>query len=115
MTQPTIDPAVFAALQEAAGADFVRDLVATFLDDEAPAMMAELEAAFAAGDAERFRRVAHSLKSNSNTFGATALGLAARDLELSGLPAVKSRPQPLATLAAEYERAAARLREMARG
>jgi HPt (histidine-containing phosphotransfer) domain-containing protein len=115
MTQETIDRAVFTALQEAAGADFVRDLVATFLDDEAPAMMAELRSALAAGDAERFRRVAHSLKSNSNTFGAVALGLAARDLELSGLAAVSSRPQPLAALAAEYERAAASLRDMARG
>jgi HPt (histidine-containing phosphotransfer) domain-containing protein len=115
MTQETIDAAIFKALQEAAGADFVTDLVATFLDDEAPAMMAELESALAAGDAERFRRVAHSLKSNSNTFGAVALGLAARDLELSGLAAAAARPQPLAALAAEYERAAARLREMARG
>jgi HPt (histidine-containing phosphotransfer) domain-containing protein len=115
MTQETIDAATFKALQEAAGADFVTELVATFLDDEAPAMMAEIESALAAGDAERFRRMAHSLKSNSNTFGAVALGLAARDLELSGLAAVSTRPQPLATLAAEYERAAARLREMARG
>lgn len=115
MTQEAIDRATFRALQEAAGADFVRDLVATFLDDEAPTMMAELESALAAGDAERFRRAAHSLKSNSNTFGAVALGLVARDLELSGLAAVTSRPRPLAPLAAEYERAAARLREMARG
>ena len=115
MTQETIDAATFKALQEAAGADFVRDLVATFLDDEAPAMMAELETALAAGDAERFRRVAHSLKSNSNTFGAVALGSVARDLELSGLDSVASRPKPLAPLAAEYERAAAKLREMARG
>ena len=115
MTQETIDASTFKALQEAAGADFVADLVGTFLDDEAPAMMAELESALAAGDAERFRRVAHSFKSNSNTFGAVALGLAARDLELSGLAAVTSRPRPLAALATEYERAAAKLREMARG
>jgi HPt (histidine-containing phosphotransfer) domain-containing protein len=115
MTHDSIDAPTFKALQEAAGADFIADLVGTFLDDEAPAMMAELESALAAGDAERFRRVAHSLKSNSNTFGAVALGLAARDLELSGLAAVTSRPQPLAPLTAEYERAAARLREMARG
>ena len=115
MTQETIDRAVFSALQEAAGTDFVADLVGTFLDDEAPAMMAELASALAAGDADRFRRVAHSLKSNSNTFGALALGLAARDLELSGLAAVTARAQPLAALDAEYQRAAAKLREMARG
>ena len=43
--------------------------------------------ALAAGDAERFRRAAHSLKSNSNTFGALALGALARELELGGLDA----------------------------
>ena len=39
--------------------------------------------ALRAGDAERFRRAAHSLKSNGNTFGATALG-AWRARELGG-------------------------------
>ena len=50
-------------------------------------MLAELRSARAAGDAERFRRAAHSLKSNSNTFGALALGAQARALELKGLDA----------------------------
>ena len=50
-------------------------------------MLAELRSARAAGDAERFRRAAHSLKSNSNTFGALALGALARELELNGLDA----------------------------
>jgi cysteinyl-tRNA synthetase len=35
--------------------------------------------------ADRFRRAAHSLKSNSNTFGARTLGAMARELELGGL------------------------------
>jgi len=113
MTQPTIDPATFRALQDAAGADFVVELVHTFLE-EAPAMMADLRAALAAGEAERFRRAAHSLKSNSNTFGAFALGEIARDLELSGLARVAERAEPLSLLAAEYERVAASLQELAR-
>ena len=50
-------------------------------------MLAELKRALAADQAEPFRRAAHSLKSNANTFGALALGALARELELGGLDA----------------------------
>ena len=68
-----IDRAIFAELQDSAGAEFVTELVGTFLED-APALIVELRSARAAADADRFRRAAHSLKSNGNTFGAMALG-----------------------------------------
>ena len=77
-----IDEATYHALEEAAGADFVRDLARTFLE-EAPRMIEQMTAALAAGDTEKFRRAAHSLKSNSATFGALALAKASRELELS--------------------------------
>lgn len=83
---PLIDPHAFDELQANAGADFVADLVETFAE-EAPALLAELCAARAAQEAERFRRAAHSLKSNGHTFGAVRLAEAARALELGGLPA----------------------------
>ena len=73
MTEPTIDRATFDELKEAAGAEFVVELIDTFLT-EAPLMLAELSRAFAQREAEAFRRAAHSLKSNANTFGANALG-----------------------------------------
>ena len=38
MTAPVIDPATFAELQDSAGADFVAELVGTFLE-EAPALL----------------------------------------------------------------------------
>jgi HPt (histidine-containing phosphotransfer) domain-containing protein len=114
MAEPVIDLATFQALQAATGADFVRELVGTFLS-EAPAMLDDLRSAFAAGDAERFRRVAHSLKSNSNTFGAHGLAAMARNLELTGLPPVRTaNGEPLAALAHEYERVARALRELER-
>jgi HPt (histidine-containing phosphotransfer) domain-containing protein len=112
MTAAPIDPATFAELQDTAGADFVADLVATFVDEEAPQMLAELRAARAEGAAERFRRAAHSLKSNANTFGALHLGELARALELGGLPADDA---PLAALEAAYAQAAAALQELVRG
>ena len=110
---PIIDAATFAELQAAAGADFVDELVGTFLE-EAPHMLAEMRAALALGPAgaERFRRTAHSLKSNCHTFGATALGEMARALELGGLPA---DPQGLDALDAEYARTAAALQGLRHG
>ncbi len=112
MPDPTIDPETFKALGEMAGAAFVGELVDTFLQ-EAPRMLAELREAFDTRDAERFRRNAHSLKSNSNTFGATSLGIAARDLELGGLDA--ATPAALDALDAEYAGASAALKALSDG
>ena len=106
-----IDRTVFAGLQESAGAEFVAELVDTFLE-EAPQMFAELRSALAEGDAERFRRAAHSLKSNGHTFGATTLGAMARALEQGGLPADAT---PIDALQTEYVRVAAALKRACNG
>ena len=108
MTQPTIDRATFDELKQTAGADFVAELVDTFLV-EAPRMLDELRRALAAKDADKFRRTAHSLKSNSNTFGALPLGAMARELELSGMDPAKANDAKLNALAAEYSKVAAEL------
>ncbi len=83
MSDPTIDIAVFEELQDSAGEDFAKELIGTFLED-APTMLAELRGALVANDADKFRRVAHSLKSNGLTFGAMRLGSLARELEHKG-------------------------------
>jgi len=115
MNAAVIDAATFAGLQEAAGADFVAELVATFLE-EAPGMLAELRSARADGDAVRFRRAAHSLKSNSHTFGALSLGAMARELELRGLAADPAQDATaLDMLGAAYARAAEALQGMRHG
>jgi HPt (histidine-containing phosphotransfer) domain-containing protein len=111
MSATPIDAATFAELQDTAGAEFVSELVGTFLE-EAPQMLAELRAAMADASADRFRRAAHSIKSNANTFGALRLGEMARQLELGGLPA---DAVPLDALQAEYQRVAAALQDLARG
>src|SRR5262245_2939803 len=105
-----IDRSVFDELQATAGADFVVELVDTFLE-EAPPMIAELRAALATGAADRFRRAAHSLKTNANTFGAIALGTRARELELGGLPADAGEIDALQAL---YDETAAVLKGLAR-
>ena len=106
-----IDIATFDELRHTAGADFVVELVETFLE-EAPQMLAELRQTLAAEQADAFRRAAHSLKSNSHTFGATALGAQARELELGGMPAGTAA---LDALDAEYARAAAALKDLCHG
>jgi HPt (histidine-containing phosphotransfer) domain-containing protein len=114
MNEGTIDRAVFEELQLTAGADFVRELVDTFLG-EAPGMIAELEHSLDAKEADRFRRVAHSLKSNSNTFGATRLAAMAKSLELGGFAAARDNGgAPLAALSGEYARVAKALSELNR-
>jgi HPt (histidine-containing phosphotransfer) domain-containing protein len=86
MEPPLIDRAAFTALRDEVGAEFAKELVDTFLE-EAPAMLAQLRAARTASDAEGYRRAAHSLKSNANTFGAYDLAGKARDIELGGIDA----------------------------
>ncbi len=112
---PLIDPATFAELQDSAGADFVVELVDTFLD-ETPGILAALGTALAQGDGDSFRRAAHSLKSNSQTFGATRLAALARALELSGLPASSNAEnEALAELTQAFEQAAAALKARCHG
>ena len=117
----SIDRTVFKELQAAAGAEFVVELVDTFFE-EAPTLLADLRSALAQGDADRFRRAAHSLKSNSLTFGASALAELARALELGGLPTDATNPTRAAqaldaidTLAAAYAVAAQDLKNLRHG
>ena len=115
MDELVIDRAVYSELRDTTGAEFVAQLVDTFLE-EGPGMLAELRGARADGNAERFRRAAHSLKSNGNTFGALKLAALARAFELKGLDAEPSRDAAaLAALEAEFARAAAELKTLRNG
>jgi HPt (histidine-containing phosphotransfer) domain-containing protein len=112
MTDDVIDAAVFEELQQNAGAEFVKELVVAFLE-EAPGIFAELRTALDAGDADGFRRAAHSIKSNANIFGAHALAAPARELELMEVYAPTPNVVALvARLDAEFARASTALMEM---
>jgi HPt (histidine-containing phosphotransfer) domain-containing protein len=112
MDESIIDLAVYAELRDTTGAEFVAELVDTFIE-EGPGILAELRAARDEGDAERFRRAAHSLKSNGRTFGAVKLTALAREFELKGLDADPTRDAAdLAALETEYARATAELRAL---
>ena len=77
-----IDQTALDALLDSVGGDaeFVRELVAEYLDDS-PCQFAAMRQALADGDADALRRAAHSVKSNSATFGAINLSRMCRELE----------------------------------
>lgn len=110
-----IDKTTFEELRETAGPEFVAELVDTFLE-EAPLMLADLRSARQAGDADVFRRAAHSLKSNGATFGANEVTELARALELGGLAPDPARDlEAIDALDSAFQRAVAALQELARG
>ena len=78
-----IDQATFDELKQMSGGDFINELIDAFLEDT-PSMISQMEAALSSRDVEVFRRNAHSLKSNANTFGAIELGVLAKELEMMG-------------------------------
>ena len=84
MQRSVIDLPTFAELRLSLGDEFAAELVDTFLE-EAPALLAQLRAAVGAGDADGYRRAAHSLKANGNTFGALEFASVAGAVEQRGL------------------------------
>lgn len=111
MSPSLINVQTFAELQANAGHEFVVELVETFAA-ETPHMLAELRTSFSAGAADTFRRAAHSLKSNSATFGANHLAELARSLELGGLP---TSAAPIEALATAIDASVVALRSLAAG
>jgi HPt (histidine-containing phosphotransfer) domain-containing protein len=78
-----IDPATFEQLTTTMGADFMGELIDTYCE-ETPRLVADLQQALAQGNADVFRRSAHSIKSSSATFGALEFAAQARELEMIG-------------------------------
>jgi HPt (histidine-containing phosphotransfer) domain-containing protein len=108
---PIIDRATFEELKQMSGADFINELIDAFLDD-GPNMISQMQTALAAKDVESFRRNAHSLKSNANTFGATELGVLAKEMELMGKEKNLDIGNRLEILNEEFRRVAEELKGM---
>jgi PAS domain S-box-containing protein len=106
-----IDPTVFDELVASTGgdADFIRELIDTYLTD-APGLFEQMRTALAAGDAETFRRAAHSLKSNSASLGALTLSAQAKELEMMGKEAsLEGAAAKIAAADVEYAKVKAAL------
>ncbi len=80
--QNVIDKDVFDNLLDSVGGDgeFLAELLDTYFTDT-PQQFAVMHSALSTGNADEFRRAAHSLKSNSANFGALELSERAKKLE----------------------------------
>ena len=108
---PIIDQVTFNELKQMSGADFINELIDAFLDD-APNMIQAMHTALDTKDVESFRRNAHSLKSNANTFGATELGALSKELEMMGKENNLEVGNRLDVLKEEFGKVAEELRGM---
>jgi len=95
-TEPDLDQAVLADLEEQADAQFVSELVETFLD-ESRDLIVQISDALRVGDLARLRRLAHSLKSSSASVGALALASRAEEIERLARDGALAPIAPLAT------------------
>ncbi len=81
MNEIWFDRDTFEQLKSMTDAPFLVELIDVYLSDS-PDQIGQMRAGLEAGDAERVRRAAHSLKSNSASFGANRLAGATRELEM---------------------------------
>jgi HPt (histidine-containing phosphotransfer) domain-containing protein len=108
---PVIDQSTFNELKQISGEDFITELIDAFLED-APNMIRNMQLALETKDVESFRRNAHSMKSNANTFGAMELAALAKGLELKAKENDLDVGNRLEVLMEAYGKAAEALREM---
>ncbi len=109
-----LDPAALKNLRDMVGGDteFIVELVNVFFG-EAPKLLSDMRQALESKDAVLLHRAAHSLKSSSAEFGATALSGSCRELESMGRNGVFSGVDELLGRAeAEYAQAKVALETM---
>lgn len=105
-TPSILDPAALENLSDMVDGDlaFLSELVGTFFRN-APQLLRDMRQAIERGDAAALALAAHSLKSNSATFGATTLATLCRDLEMLGRTgALEGAAEKMAQTETEYER-----------
>ena len=112
MTEPLIDPGDWAMFKSMVDSATLVELLDAYLEDS-PQLIEQMHAGVAAGDIEGVRRAAHSLKSNSASFGANRLANVTRELEMIAKSGALDGAAPkLAAVEAEYAQLLPRLLEL---
>ena len=112
MPSALIDQSTFSSLVESMGEDFIHELVAAYLEDT-PLQLNRLRQALQEGDADAFRRSAHTIKSTSLNFGAQLLADQARALEETGRSeTLDGSLDRIEELGATFEQVLSELKEM---
>jgi HPt (histidine-containing phosphotransfer) domain-containing protein len=81
MSDAKIDPETWEMFRAMAEPAMLVELLDSYLDD-APQLIQQMKTGIAAGQIDDVRRAAHSLKSNSASFGAKSLSDVSRELEM---------------------------------
>ena len=81
MFDPLIDPEEWETFKSIADPAIMVELLDAFLSDS-PQLIDQMHTGLSAGNIEVVRRAAHSLKSNSASFGGKRLTNASRELEM---------------------------------
>ncbi len=104
MSESLIDPKTWEELKSMTDSAFLVELIDVYLSDS-PDLIQRMRTGLVEGNIEVVRRAAHSLKSNSASFGASRLTGAARDLEmLAKSGTLDGGAAMLGTIEAEYAR-----------
>jgi HPt (histidine-containing phosphotransfer) domain-containing protein len=113
MTAETvINKITISELCETMGSEFFEELAASYLLD-VHAQIDSLKKAHADGDADAFRRAAHSIKSTSLYFGADQLAAQARALEERGKSAeIADSDAEIAALTDSFDEVRKALKEL---
>ena len=112
MTELLINPDDWATFKSMADSATLVELLDAYLDDS-PQLIEQMRAGLAAGDIERVRRAAHSLKSNSASLGARRLANVSRELEMVAKSGTLDGAGPkVAAVEAEYAQLLPRLVEL---
>lgn len=110
MSKSVIDVNMLTSLVEDTDAEFVNELIDTYLEDS-PHQIAEMQRALAQHSIENFRRAAHTLKSNSANFGAGSLSEMAKELEdMAKEDNLEGATEKLTTFEAAYAQVAVELK-----
>lgn len=114
MPETLIDKEAWERMKSMTGPAFLVELVDVFLKDS-PELIEEMRSGLAAGDAERVRRAAHSLKSNSASFGADRLAAVSREIEMTAKSgSLEGTGSKLSEVEEEYARLTPVLEELKR-
>jgi HPt (histidine-containing phosphotransfer) domain-containing protein len=115
MTEPIIDNETIASLIGLTGEDFLQELVEAYLEDS-PHLFNQMRAALSDGNAELFRRSAHSLKTSSASLGALQFSEKARELEMLGKSnRLAGAESGVDALEQDYQKVAVALKDLAYG
>ncbi len=113
MSESQLDREAFETLKSMTDPAFIIELIDVFLSDS-PEQIELIRAGIAAGNVEQVRRAAHSLKSNSASFGAARVAGLSREIEMVAKrgEALEGAGPLLAELAAEYQKLVPLLQEL---